>query len=307
MSFTFQCPRCQVKTEVADRYAGQSGRCASCNAPITLPGDPLASNRSGARSRMPNGVYLIASALGLLLIGGLLLGLILLVIAKSSGLGLIAPSSATRFGSTAEVVGCANNLTRIGQAILRYEQDKGHFPPAYVVDKDGKPLYSWRVIILPYLGEDALYAAFDKAKPWDAPENMALISRMPSVYRCPTEVDIDDESCYLAIRGEGLFFDGSQGRKRNELVDPIESILMVVEARKTGIAWTEPRDFIDTQVDWNRQQANGIGSQHLSGGFHILTADGEVHHLGPMVTAEALHAMATVEGNEACDPRSWSE
>ena len=63
------------------------------------------------------------------------------------------------------------------------------FPPAYTTSKDGKPLLSWRVLILPYLEQEALYKEFHLDEPWDSPHNRTLIARMPAVYRCPMEVD----------------------------------------------------------------------------------------------------------------------
>ena len=49
-----------------------------------------------------------------------------------------------------------NNLKQIGLALLEYHQKYGSFPPAFVADANGKPLYSWRVLILPELGRPTL-------------------------------------------------------------------------------------------------------------------------------------------------------
>jgi hypothetical protein len=46
---------------------------------------------------------------------------------------------------------CGNNLKQIALALLTYETVYHALPPAYTVDADGKPLHSWRTLILPYL------------------------------------------------------------------------------------------------------------------------------------------------------------
>lgn len=42
-------------------------------------------------------------------------------------------------------------MSEIGFALQLYRCDHGTFPPPFTVDKNGKPLHSWRVLILPYL------------------------------------------------------------------------------------------------------------------------------------------------------------
>ena len=80
------------------------------------------------------------------------------------------------------------NLKRIGLALQNYQAAEGHFPPAAITGKDGKPLLSWRVAILPYLEDydgrsrDDLFKAFHLEEPWDSPHNKALLERMPAVY-----------------------------------------------------------------------------------------------------------------------------
>src|SRR5262249_19251820 len=81
---------------------------------------------------------------------------------------------------------CTNNLKQIGLAMHDYHRAHGTFPPAYSTSPDGKPLLSWRVHILPFLGQKALYDEFHKDEPWDSEHNKTLISRMPAVYTCPS-------------------------------------------------------------------------------------------------------------------------
>ncbi len=66
---------------------------------------------------------------------------------------------------------CTNNLQQIGLAMHNYHDRHKTFPPAYTVDKAGKPLLSWRVLILPYLDQEALYKEFHLDDPWDSVHN----------------------------------------------------------------------------------------------------------------------------------------
>ena len=80
---------------------------------------------------------------------------------------------------------CINNLKQIGLALHNYHTKHDTFPPAYSRGKDGKPLLSWRVLVLPFLGEQALYDQFHLDEAWDSPHNRTLISKMPAAYSVP--------------------------------------------------------------------------------------------------------------------------
>src|SRR5262249_38211559 len=77
----------------------------------------------------------------------------------------------------------SNNLKRIGIAFHEFLDEKKTFPRHAIYSPDGKtPLLSWRVAILPYLGEKALYDQFKFDEPWDSQHNRRLIPKMPKVY-----------------------------------------------------------------------------------------------------------------------------
>jgi hypothetical protein len=66
---------------------------------------------------------------------------------------------------------CANQLHQIAIAIHNYVNAHHALPPLYTTDVDGKPLHSWRTLILPYLEEHKLYDSIDLTKSWDDPVN----------------------------------------------------------------------------------------------------------------------------------------
>jgi hypothetical protein len=59
-----------------------------------------------------------------------------------------------------------NNLQRIAAALKAYSNDHGSYPTPTVTDATGRPLYSWRVLLLPYLGEQGLYEKFVLQTTW---------------------------------------------------------------------------------------------------------------------------------------------
>ena len=149
MPIQFSCPHCGAETNVTDEYAGQTGPCGQCGKTITIPAAgggpgrpyaPPARKTSGAPVLV---IVLVAALVGVVLCGGILTALLLPAIQ--------AAREAARRAS------CSNNLKQINLALLNYENAHKCFPPAYIPDEDGTPMHSWRVLILPYLEQNALY------------------------------------------------------------------------------------------------------------------------------------------------------
>ncbi len=114
------------------------------------------------RSRVALGVSLIAMGLfGIELI-------VLPAIQSSRGLVNSHPS-------------CNYCLLNIALALQNYHDDYGSFPPAYIPDKDGKPMHSWRVLLLPYLERRTLYEKYRFDEPWNGPNNRKLALEKPAL------------------------------------------------------------------------------------------------------------------------------
>jgi prepilin-type N-terminal cleavage/methylation domain-containing protein len=71
-------------------------------------------------------------------------------------IALLLPATRSARGA-AHRAQCVNNLRQIILALRNYELTHKAFPPAYTVDADGRPLHSWRTLILPYIEQEALY------------------------------------------------------------------------------------------------------------------------------------------------------
>jgi hypothetical protein len=73
----------------------------------------------------------------------------------------------------------------VALALHNYQDLHGRLPPAVVYGEGNRPLYSWRVLLLPFLEQQALYDKFHRDEAWDSPHNMKLLAAMPSTYAPP--------------------------------------------------------------------------------------------------------------------------
>jgi hypothetical protein len=126
------------------------------------------------------------------------------------------------------------NLRSIGQAIEAYEKQTGTLPPPAIVDRTTqRPLLSWRVALLPYLGLGELYKRFQLDQPWDSPHNRALAEEMPSVYR----VIPITEAPSVVTMGQLLRAGQALDPTRRGLVARMPSLLSVLSP---GVATNSP-------------------------------------------------------------------
>ncbi len=144
--------------------------------------------------------------------------------------------------------GCTNNEKQIALALHNYASaHKGAFPPATTTGKDGKPLLSWRVMILPYLEQDALFKEFHQDEPWDSPHNKALIARMPETYRCPLQAvrsAREGKTRYVGLRGAGTIFRGDQPVGLRDITDGTSNTIFYLDAGDDhAVTWSKPDDL----------------------------------------------------------------
>jgi Protein of unknown function (DUF1559) len=142
---------------------------------------------------------------------------------------------------------CINNLKMLALAMHNYHSEHNTFPPAFSRDKQGKPLLSWRVAVLPYLDAKPLYDQFHLDEPWDSPHNKALISKMPRSYACPTSspaLAASGKTTYLTPRGKATMFPGGEGVKIQDVTDGTSMTLMVLDVPDDrAVIWTKPDDW----------------------------------------------------------------
>jgi prepilin-type processing-associated H-X9-DG protein len=198
---------------------------------------------------------------------------------------------------------CINNLKQIGLAMHNYHAVYETLPPAATLGPDGRPLLSWRVLLLPYLGEEALYQQFKLDEPWDSPNNRPLLAKMPRAYACPSNrlpTSPAELTTYCVLVGPGTLFEGPGGTPFRDVTDGTSNTLMVVESTQAA-SWSQPgTDLAYTP----KAPIAGLGSPH-PGGFDALFADGSVRFLKDSTAPATLDALITRNGGEVIDASSY--
>ena len=192
------------------------------------------------------------------------------------------------------------HLFEIGNAMHAYVDDHKTLPPAVVYDMHGRPLYSWRVLLLPYLKEQALYSQFKLDEPWDSPNNKPLLARIPNVYVTPSQYEHKQQYAthYQVFTGGGALFEASLAArllsfKEINAADGMSRTLMVVEAAEP-VFWSKPED-LPYSPD---QPLPKLGSLFIKKGFHVMMADGSTRWFTADIDEKTLRAMITWNGGE---------
>jgi prepilin-type processing-associated H-X9-DG protein len=213
-------------------------------------------------------------------------------------IALLLPAiSAAR--SAATRVQCSNNLRQIGLALQMYHSTRGSFPPAYIADEDGRPKHSWRVLILPFLEQQALYDQYDFDQSWDSPDNQAILHQMPPVFRCSATDASPGNTSYVASLGPGRLFQGATVVTEADIQDGLSNTIAVLEVPNSTVSWLDPSDGATPGPDGELVSHAGptAGSDHRAGG-NALFADGSVQFLPESIDPELLEAMQTIAGSE---------
>lgn len=206
-----------------------------------------------------------------------------------------------------------SKILYVSMALKNYSEYRGHLPYPVVQarrskqlnpsDEIGRPLYSWRVEIIPYL--ESWHGRWDPAQPWDHPANNQL-AEMSSFYVYSAtgpkgRLQPFPETNLLAITGPGTAF-GDGIKQPMALKDVPPQTILLVETRASGIPWPAPGDLdIRTMPQTiNAPSGRGISSPN-AGGFHLVFADEQVWLLANKVPFDTLRLFLTVAEAEKHD------
>jgi hypothetical protein len=216
----------------------------------------------------------------------------------------------SRLREEARSAQCACHLGQLELALHNYESAYGFLPPAAITDATGKPLLSWRVAILPFIGEERLYKQIKLDEPWDSADNRKFHAQMPENFGCPSRIDNASEGYtdYVAVVGpRSVFPGGDKARRRSDIRDDPASTLMVVESKNCAINWMEPRD-----LEWDRMSFRlndpsrpSLSSNHHSGSYpgpHVILAGHQhdpdhqvVTSLGAAMSPETVKSLLMID------------
>ena len=199
---------------------------------------------------------------------------------------------------------CAVKLKMIAVAMQTYCYANGVLPPAYTVDEAGRPLHSWRVLILPYLESSPLYREIRLDEPWDSEWNSRFHSLPVSPFACPSRVAaLPDgapvaETTYSVVVGNETAFPGvGKWRKWEDFADGLAKTLCVVE-RKTPVCWMDPTQELTLETFAAELANEHKGRKSGEGGALAATFDLAVRFVPASADATTLKGAATVAGGE---------
>lgn len=188
-------------------------------------------------------------------------------------------------------------LREIGLAFHNYHDIYNGFP-SYCAPQsspeDNKGL-SWRVYLLPLLGESALYEEFHLDEPWDSDHNKTLIERMPEIYECEG-VEKPGHSSFHVFTGEGTPFGNEEPIRIANITDGTSNTIMVVQAGpdKADI-WTKP-----SGIEFNSEDPKAALGK-LAETFLILLCDGSVRDVSSEIDDTTLNRLIQHADNEVVD------
>ncbi len=153
-----------------------------------------------------------------------------------------APKSDARIAGAVQRAKSANTLKQILIAIHNYEAAYGALPQD-IVDKDGKPLLSWRVAILPFVEHERLYKEFKLDEPWDSAANKKLLAQMPNLFRVDGQAKGEAKTYYRVFSGPGAAFEPGEKIAFAGITDGLSNTIGVIEAGPPS-EWTKPGDIV---------------------------------------------------------------
>lgn len=194
-----------------------------------------------------------------------------------------------------------NNFKQIALAMHNYHDAKKSFPPAASYDAAGKPLLSWRVMILPYIEQQELYNQFHLDEPWDSEHNRTLIPKMPALFADPEMPDLAaaGRTTTLLPVGEGTAFEGREGKSYRDIPDGTSNTILAVEVvAERAVPWTKPEDWEVDLADPLRGVRRPEGEKR-GGVFTAAYCDGSVRVIHSNIDPTAFKGLLTIAGDEA--------
>ena len=198
-----------------------------------------------------------------------------------------------------------NNMKQLMLAMHNYADTYGgKFPPPVIMGKDGKGkvAHSWRIEVLPYIDQAALYNQYKFDEPWDSEANKKVLEQMPAVFRHPLDDPKSVNSSYYVLTTEKLLeekkapgggvappddgfptaFSNKNGMSFAQITDGLSNTLAIVEAKR-DIPWTKPEDILFDPA----KDSPKLGG-YTKEGFHAALCDGSVRFIRNSIDPKTL-------------------
>jgi hypothetical protein len=167
-------------------------------------------------------------------------------------ISILGQNANTTFNTVGQRIGTSGpkdpveeQLRTLAQALDKYRQKHGNYPPPAIYDRDGRPVLSWRVALLPFLGEETLYKSFKLDEPWDSLNNKRLLKKVPKILQSVNfayDPSPSGKTMIQVFAGENAVFDSKKGIRQSEIARP--AILLAHVASDVEVYWTKPADVV---------------------------------------------------------------
>jgi hypothetical protein len=303
---------CGQPLRVPDQNAGGRVKCPVCGAVLAAPpASPLVTAAppsllppsfppppdEPAPRRLPVWPFVVGGV-------GLLLLLFLV------GFMLFMPAL-ERANHAADLMRAQNQLKQMGIAMLAFsDANGGCFPACVKYGLDNKPLWSWRVELLPYAEEFNVYQQLQLAPndAWDSPAHAAVIAMTPRLYRLPREAETN-QTCFKVFEGPGGSFDarspvGPRFPHFFNIARGAANVILIAEAADVA-HWASP---VDITVSLNPDNPESFPPTALGGHFDdrfvVGMADGSARTLNRKISPHTL-AWGICPTSGAAPPADW--
>ncbi len=189
------------------------------------------------------------------------------------------------------------NMKTIALALRDYHAAHGSFPPAALLKPGGKATFSWRVAILPYLGQKKLYDQYRFDEPWDSPHNRELLEKVPTVFRAPGAEASSTATSYFVLSGPQTIFSDKEGTALDAIRDGAPTTILFVEVKRP-IPWTKPEDIPYSAEKPLPELGGYYDTCAGKGAFHAAFADGSVRLISGTMDEVVLRALISKAGGE---------
>jgi prepilin-type processing-associated H-X9-DG protein len=294
------CPHCGAEFKPSGQAPGGWVTCPQCGKGSPDPNAPLppqgGANATAAGMGIGAVLLVVLGVSGCVLIGcgGILVALLLPAVQ--------AGREAARRSQ------CQNNLKQIALAMHNYHDTYRALPAQAVLDENGQPMHSWRVAILPFIEQQALYQQYNFNEPWNSPANRALADVHVPAYACPSSAHgpNSNETSYFVVYGDETMFAPNRWSSFADVTDGTSNTIMIVESDSLHVPWSEPRDIPFNEMQFNLNVPDGelgVSSKHM-GGANVAMGDGSVRFLnGDSVDEQTFrYLLMKADGNAVYVP-----
>ena len=193
-------------------------------------------------------------------------------------------------------------LREVGLACMNHESANQRFP-TNIIGPDGEALLSWRVAVLPFIGNEGilLYKKFHLDEPWYSEHNKTLLKEIPKVFK--NVKDDDTKTSILGFDMEGAVFENDKQITFAIITDGSSNTILVINAAENlAVEWTKPADI--SLGDYKSREPKQL---FRDGEENVVLCDASAHQVGRNVDAKTLQHLILRNDGQVVDIRKVSE